>query len=236
MSKSALIELYRADQATYVGRKAGLGPSSLATECDKCVARALENALQGKVKGEEDNPYWFGAFFGTAVHGHAEELSKKFENSAEVLAEFKLPLYTVAGYGEVRGVIDRFEIADGRIRDFKGGVRKDKKPLSDTYDRMMQPYEGEPVSHKKYRHKMRNYYYQCHMYGPALERLGYVVNEVTLEFFLRDGSGDADILVFDFDYNPALAKALWDRVDEIAANLDGEWSSHSECYPCAIQG
>lgn len=235
MSDSAILHLIHSERAKYSkpGRKPSVGPSILGSECDKCVWRALDAVLNRRVVDPDTSPYWLGAELGTAFHDRLEALSAIHDAPGTVLTEHKLVVGEV-GDLEIRGKIDRFEIESGRIVDYKGSTRKDKPALLASYEHELEEYEGEPGTHKKMRHKLRNYLGQLHMYGPALIEAGYEVNEVVLEFFMRDGSGDGDIYVLDFEYNPDFAEALWSRVREIAGNLDAEYESHPECFPCSM--
>lgn len=202
------------------------GPSSLASGCDACVAHALTNPEESG-----DRPYWLGAVIGTAVHNLVERRVEKHLPGA--LSEVNLHIGDLEGYGEIRGTVDFYE--DGIVRDWKGTDRKKKPGLVKAYDAPT-PVEGEPNTAKEARLKLRGYVGQMHLYARALVALGYPVEKVVLEFFCRDGVGDDDIFMMEYDYDPEFAEAVWNRVQYIWNNLyDEAWVSDPYCIACSLR-
>lgn len=221
-----LIELLK--QPSERDKQSKAGPSSLGSCCDRCVQRALRNEPQPLTQ------YWLGAAIGTAVHAMAEKNGIR-RGDPNALLEVKVEVGDVPGYGIIKGSVDRFEIDTGTVRDYKGTTRKDKPSLLAAYDHMT-PQEKEPNTHKKARLKLRNYVGQMSLYGLALSRMGYEVSSLVLEFFCRDGSGDDDIFELEFDYDPAFAQAVWDRVVYIWTHMDEDYKAQPHCWPCENGG
>lgn len=216
--RSILLELLK--EPTDRDRQVNAGPSSLATPCNSCVARALRN------EPEKPSPYWLKAVIGTATHKLAES---RLDSS---VSEIKLHIGHLEGYGDIRGTVDYFK--DGDLRDWKGTDRKKRPGLIKAYDHPA-PEEGEANTTRASRFKLKGYIGQMHLYGRALEALGHKVDTVTLEFFCRDGVGDDDIFVFQYDYDPEYAEAIWARVVYIWENLyTQEWEIDPDCFPCTV--
>jgi hypothetical protein len=214
-----LLELLK--QPTARDKQRLAGPSSLASPCDACVAKALKNLPQ------PENDYWLGAVIGTAVHNLVESRAPE-----GALSEVNLHIGDIPGYGEIRGTVDFY--MDGVVRDWKGTTRKKRPGLEKGYLNP-QPVEGEPLTAMEGRFKIRGYVGQMHLYARALVELGYPVEKVVLEFFCRDGVTDSDIFQMEFDYDPEFAQAVWDRVIYIWENLnDVKWGSDPMCYPCSM--
>lgn len=222
--RSVLREMLK--QQTARDKQALAGPSSLASGCDACVAHALTNTPEPK-----ERPYWLGAVIGTAVHLLTEKRVAK--HLPEALTEVNLHVGDLEGYGEIRGTVDFYE--NGIVRDWKGTDRKKKPGLLKAYDAPV-PVEGEPNTAKEARLKLRGYVGQMHLYARALVALGHPVDQVVLEFFCRDGSGDDDIFTMEYQYDPEFAEAIWNRVVFIWNNLyDEKWASDPYCVACALR-
>jgi len=208
-----------------------IGPSTAGSQCDRCVWRAL-----GATTPSESGPYWLGAAVGTGVHMYLAEMSARAGETEEtVLIERKLVIGELEGYGTIKGSVDRFDIPEGVVRDWKSMYRKDLKALLAVYENNLQPVEGEPHTHVKMRHKVLNYYGQAHLYGLGLENEGFEVNSIALEFFCRDGVGDNDVNVLDWEYDPKYARALWARLEHIWENMGDTYAAHPECFPCGME-
>lgn len=218
---SILLEVLK--RPTDRDRQVNAGPSSLATPCNACVAKALRNEAE-----PEERPYWLKAVIGTAVHALVES------RLSSAVSEIKLSIGHLEGYGEIKGTVDYFDEPD--LRDWKGTDRKKRPGLQKAYDHPA-PEEGEANTTRASRFKLRGYVGQMHLYGRALVAQGKTVETLTLEFFCRDGVGDDDIFVFQYDYNQEYADAIWARVEYIWEHLyDEEWSSDPDCFPCGVLG
>lgn len=228
--RSKFIELQHATKSER-DRQVKIGPSTAGSTCDRCVWRALS-----ATSPSESGPYWLGAAIGTGVHMYLAEMSARAGETEEtVLIERKVTIGELEGYGTIKGSIDRFDIHEGIVRDWKGMYRKDKKALREVYANDLQPVEGEPQTHKKMRNKLLGYYGQAHLYGLGLENEGFVVNDIAIEFFCRDGVGDDDITVVGLEYDPKFARAMWRRLEHIWTHMDDEYESHPECFPCGME-
>lgn len=216
--RSILLEVLK--EPTDRDRQVNAGPSSLATPCNSCVARALRN------EPEKPSPYWLKAVIGTATHKLAES---RLDPS---VSEIKLHIGHLEGYGDIRGTVDYFN--EPNLRDWKGTDRKKRPGLIKAYDHPA-PEEGEANTTRASRFKLRGYVGQMHLYGRALVAQGHKVETLALEFFCRDGVGDDDIFVFEYDYDQEYADAIWSRVEYIWTHLyDEEWSSDVDCFPCTV--
>lgn len=202
-----------------------LGPSDLGDPCDACVARKF-SGLQ-----DPDGDYPMGGKIGTAVHAHLEALS--IEHMPEALSEAKWYIGEIPGYGEIRGTADHY--VDGQLTDFKTTLKKKMSALSAAYDHP-QVVEGEPLTHKEARYKLRGYVGQAHLYALGLENAGHEVNSIVVNFIPRDSSTYDDIRAFEYDYDPSFAQIVLDRAKHIWDNLENElWKSQALCYACSTR-
>jgi len=216
--RSILLEVLK--QPTDRDRQVNAGPSVLGSPCNSCVARALRN------EPNPSSPYWLGGVYGTATHKLVES---RLDPS---VSEIKVHIGHLEGYGDINGTVDYFK--DGDLRDWKSTMRKKRPGLQKAYDHPA-PEEGEANTTRASRFKLKGYINQEHFYGRALEALGHKVDTLTLEFFCRDGAGDDDIFVFQYDYDPEYAELLWNRVVYIWENLyTREWESDPDCFPCTV--
>lgn len=227
--KSVALELLK--QPTARDRQVLAGPSSLGSGCDACVAYALSNPER------EENYYWLGAVIGTAVHLLLEEREKTTPGGSAALLEHKVVVGEVPGYGVIKGSIDRYETRTRRVVDYKTTLKKHVPSLKKAYENP-EPVEGEPLTWKEARLKLRGYVGQLHLYGLALTRAGKKPKTLVLEFICRDGSSDEDIFPFEFDYDLEYAELLWGRVLYIHENLNNpkvKFASDPHCQSCALR-
>lgn len=224
--KSVALELLK--QPTARDRQVLAGPSSLGSGCDACVAYALSNPER------EENYYWLGAVIGTAVHALLEKRSASHQN---VFLEHLVTIGEIPEYGIIRGSIDRYETRTRRIVDYKTTLKKSVPSLKKAYE-FPEPQDGEPLTWKEARLKLRGYVGQLHLYGLALTRAGKKPKTLVLEFICRDGSSDEDIFPFEFDYDLEYAELLWGRVLYIHENLNNpkvKFASDPHCQSCALR-
>jgi len=216
--RSILLEVLK--RPTDRDRQVNAGPSVLGSPCNSCVARALRN------EPDMPSPYWMGGVYGTATHKLVES---RLDPS---VSEIKVHIGHLEGYGDINGTIDYFK--DGDLRDWKSTMRKKKPGLIKAYDHPA-PEEGEANTTRASRFKLKGYVSQMHLYGRALEALGHKVDTLTLEFFCRDGVGDDDIFVFQYNYDKDYAELLWGRVEYIWEHLyDEQWTSDVDCFACSV--
>ena len=226
MAKSLLIELFTTPSER--DRQVLAGPSVLGSACNRCVWRALSKTEDSWVQ----SPYWLGAVIGTAVHLLAETKIKA--TRPDLVAEPKIVIGELEGYGTIKGSTDCYQSRTLTLFDWKGTKRKDKPSLLAAYANMA-PVEGEPGTHKKARLKLRNYVGQLHLYGLGMIKAGGTVEKLRIEFFCRDGVGDDDIIVMEFDYDLDFAQALWNRIEYIWNHMDEEYEAQPHCFPCEME-
>lgn len=217
MAESLLLPLLKRETAR--DKQKFLGPSDLSTPCNLCIAR--------KFRGELDpqGPYWLGGVIGTAVHALAES---RVEEPAK--AEMRLVIGEIPGYGIIKGTADYWK--DGVLGDWKGTTRKKLPGLKKAYD-SPEPVEGETLTTQEGRFKLKGHVGQAHLYGRAMIERGYEVNEIAIEFFCRDGTGDDDIFPVRYPYDPEFAELVWERALFIYEHrYDEDWTSSPWCFAC----
>lgn len=204
-----------------------VGASNISTPCTRCLADDLLGVR------EEDQPYWLGAWEGTAVHERIEKLVNKHRPTW--LSEQRLTLGFVPGYGEVKSTTDLYLPPWALVGDIKTTTR-DKLVFIKraVYD---QPDEFEVTKVTEARFKVSQYLNQLFLYGMGMLNAGYPVEKVALIFVCRDGVSDKDVWTHTIDYDPEQAQKVWDRLLELWEWLQGGGDpsllpSHDMCYFC----
>lgn len=197
-----------------------LGPSELGTPCQQKIARKLLGAPQRPIT----EPTW-APFQGTAVHASMEEVVAYWNaqlGRERWLAEDRLTvagalpgLEGAAGYPEIAGSGDAFDVDHGMVVDWKHvgitaltKLRTAKRLGKPTRDQVSQEYR-----------------IQAHLYGMGHENKGREVKHVRLVLLARSWKYD-DSDEWTEPYNPDLAQWAVDRYYAVVDLLD-TLSAHS---------
>lgn len=205
-------------------RQTKIGASGIGDPCDYCLAmKLLAYSGNGKQK------YWLGAKIGTAIHALIEKEALKhiekpesyhFYSLLDARVEESVLVGHLPHYGDIYSTPDLYLAAEEHLIDWKTTKR----------DKMTQyKLKGIPPQ----------YQYQGQLYARALNDAGFPVKRVTFVFINRDGTSDADIVAFSFDYDKALADEAWDRLESMwewlrAGGDPDSLTSDKNCYTCNV--
>lgn len=199
-----------------------IGPSGIGNPCDYCVALALTGHGQYR-----ENPWWLGARVGTAVHSLMEyEVGKhvdtprspEFNALKDAATEERLFITNIEGYGNIYGNAD-LTLTTGNLIDWK----TTKKDTVKKYK-----LDGVPPA---YVVQQSLYAYGWNQLEPGL------ITTCSLVFISRDGSGDADVWVYSWEYDEQVAvdalnrlRGLWEFLQN-GGDID-TLESHEACFYC----
>ena len=207
-----------------------IGPSSLGTPCDYCLARGmLEGASEEDVE-PEDRPYWLGAVLGTATHMLLETRTPE-----GMSAERRVTIGEIPGYGVVTGSSDLYVPKWHEIVDWKTTNREKLKNLKLAFDTKYSVYDPEPLVRARF--VAKKYIGQIMSYGRGWVLDGYRVDKVGFSFICRDGLTDNDVWCKELSYDPAYADQVWARANKIWQSLEAgrtleSFLSKTGCYSC----
>lgn len=204
-----------------------VGPSALGNPCTRCLADAM---LEGQY--EDEREFWLGAVNGTAIHSYfgtrAVELREELD--VKVWNELKVTVGEIPGYGEIKGSIDLFIISENLPIDLKTTTRNHLA----AYKRIVEGDEAESLGESRL--QFDTYLHQLTMYARGLRNAGLSVERMALVFLCRDGSGDNDIWVHEFDYDQELSDRIWNRSVDLWEYLQegdaDKLPSHKDCWYC----
>lgn len=213
-----------------------VGPSGLGKCCDLCLA---EDML-GIKRPDENDRTPIAPLLGTAFHLLCEKRSHDLEWESEVLVEQPVHVGDVGGYGPIKGTLDRFDIKDGEVMDWKlvslkkmqTFIRLHRKAMRDGFDAITADFGAA---------QFLQYYIQLCLYGKGMDDRGYVVNNVTLLLLPRDATVhvvESELTTLQMPYDRDLAIYALGRAgliykkakesDDLITDLDAA----AECYYC----
>lgn len=199
-----------------------IGPSGIGNPCDYCVA----NALLGNGQGGPGQ-WWLGAKLGTYTHAGLEQevlkhvveaQSPEFKALEGAVAEQRLYITTIEGYGDIHGNAD-LSLVTGNLIDWK----TTKKDTIKKYR-----LDGVP----------RAYYVQQNLYAYGWNQMQPgTIQRCSLVFIARDGSGDQDVHVMSWDYDEQCVEEALNRLRGIWGYLQSggdtdSLESHDDCFYC----
>lgn len=210
-------------------RQRKVGASQISNPCTRCLASDLSGVKQGPSK------YWLGGKIGTAVHKAIEEEIPNSEQPElkDVRIEEKIILGQLEGYGTISSRPDLTLAGYGHLIDWKTTTRAKSKKIQKWIDGVSQDAATT--------YTMQKYIGQSQLYAWGSNQAGTFVDGISLVFINRDGTNEIDVLEYTYEYDEAMALALWNRLvalwDELREGSHPEnYPSHSECYTCSING
>lgn len=213
-----------------------IGPSTIGSPCDLCVAEALA-ATDDPTKQPERGLYWAGAAIGTAVHAQLEILSG--ELFPEMIPEMKVKIGELPGYGLISGTTDGvlvpgnhefYPVERYTALDWKTTTRDKLVFLRQAFT--TEPKASDSKKLLDARFKAQTYVGQTHMYARGLILGGVPVEDILISFIPRDAKTSADFWQVTLPYNEEYSNKVWERLVHIWENLTTiEWEAHPNCYP-----
>ena len=180
--------------------------------------------------------YWMGAKVGTAIHEFLEKRldSSAFEDYPEFMSaipEQTISLGTLQGYGEIKSKPDLYLQDSRHLIDWKTTNRAKSKKLQAVI------FEGKEDAESQY--TLQRYYAQVQAYAWGLNKNGSPVEACSLVFINRDGTWDADVWTWTFDYDEDFALEIWGRLDRIWKEVSAgkpleEFPKEAHCFNCKV--
>lgn len=177
-----------------------------------------------------------GARIGTAVHEFLEERipTSNFEEFPEFKSakiEQTIRLGNLEGYGEIKSKPDLALVDNKHLIDWKTSNRKKSKALQAII------FEGKEDPEASY--TLRRYYAQVQAYAWGLNKNGIAIDAASLVFINRDGTWDADLWTWTFDYDEEFALGVWHRLERIWKELQAgkeleEFPKEEHCFNCKV--
>lgn len=207
-----------------------VGASDFSDPCEYHLASKLKGVEQPAFK------YWMGARIGTAVHEFLEERipTSNFEEFPEFKSakiEQTIRLGSLEGYGEIKSKPDLALVDNKHLIDWKTSNRKKSKALQAII------FEGKEDPEASY--TLRRYYAQVQAYAWGLNKNGIAIDAASLVFINRDGTWDADLWTWTFDYDEEFALGVWHRLERIWKELQAgkeleEFPREEHCFNCKV--
>ena len=232
MSELANKILLKAMEPDERGRQKLVGASQIGG-CPYCLGHALmQEEPPGKIPNwikANDDPDGLAAWIGTAVHYYLEHeiipqvMEEEGRDLTKIVAEDKVPIYELEGYGLIQGNIDVHD--DVEIVDWK--------IVGDwSWNKMLMENLSNPDSLPR-----KQYRVQQHLYAYGLRQQGYDIEQVSMAVFKKTSNSWGDIEIYTEKYNQ-------DVVDTALQNLEIIYSiakqgkfddlpQDEECYQCS---
>lgn len=231
--KDFTLKLFRLESDRDRQRK--VGASQISDPCTYHLAKALVRADEGRSK------YWLGGKIGTATHMFLEDAISKapLENFPELegcKVEEKIILGELPDYGIIGSKPDLVLVKESHLIDWKTSSRDKSRKLIKAMDCLQ---NGEESKDSGSMYTLRKYMAQAQLYAWGLNQMKIETNAISLVFINRDGTTENDIWTFTFDYSEELAVAVWNRLEnlwaEIQSGVDIETMERDgDCFKCAI--
>lgn len=212
-----------------------VGASQISDPCTYHLAKALQNAKGGPSK------YWLGGKIGTATHLFIEDCISKadiadFPELDGAVVEQKIVLGELEGYGTINSKPDLALIKMGHLIDWKTSSRDKMKKMKKVLDSIL---TGEPIKDSGSYSTLMKYVAQVQLYARGLEDAGTPVDGCSLVFINRDGTNEADVWTYTFEYSRAYADAIWNRLvnlwSKMQEGLDVETIERdADCFKCTM--
>lgn len=216
-------------------RRSRPGPSGLGEVCQRCLAEKLLGVHDDNRGGTPLAP-----LLGTAFHAYAEQKEREADRADKVLVEHWITLPGLDDqWGDIRGVVDRFDIEEAHVLDWKVLGKKKIHGFRTAYlgaDGTTKP--------NRYATALQQYWVQLQIYGLGMEKQGYEVRHLSLLLIPRDATTETvedNMVELEFDYRHDVATAALDRAASLLkwarehpddlATLD----SDPECYYCKFK-
>lgn len=223
--KEATVGLFLQESERDKQRK--VGASQISDPCTRHLAHALVGTESAPQK------YWMGGKIGTAIHGFIESAiatsgSGLFDNA---IVEHKIILGDVGSYGTVSSKPDLVLPNHKTLIDWKTTSRAKIKKIQNYVDGLKDDAASA--------YTVQKYLGQANLYAWGLNKSGIEIEDIALVFINRDGTYENDIYVLPTKYDEPFAVGLWERLQNLWAELDAgahpnDYTGHPECYKCSI--
>lgn len=212
-----------------------VGASQISDPCTYHLAKALTNAEEAPAK------YWLGGKIGTATHmlledSIAKASLKDFPELEGCMVEQKITLGELEGYGTVSSKPDLVLVKENHLIDWKTSTRDKARKLLKVLDAIE---NNLPIKDTGSFYTFQKYIAQVQLYAWGLNQSGIKVDNCSLVFVNRDGTTEADIFTYTFDYSEELALAIWHRLESLWASIQSgvdieTLDKDGDCFKCAI--
>lgn len=205
-----------------------IGPSGIGG-CPYCVGETLAHAVPEHYPDLEHHPSSsYATWIGTMGHSGIEhEYFYDYDDRIipaipEGIAETKVHVYDLEGYGSISGSIDLIYGNETFDWKFMGKF---------GYDKMCLAYRKDPT-----RIPDTTYRVQQMLYAYGARKKGFDIERVNVVVFPKHKSSWSDVRVFSEEYNQELVDAALDRLEKIwkivqEGNLK-DIPSSEDCYNC----
>lgn len=207
-----------------------IGPSGIGG-CPYCVGETLAYRLPelySDLKHVPSSSYatWLGSMGHSGIENEYffdhPDLNMRHLTVEDGIAETKVHVYDLEGYGSISGSIDLL---------FKNEIFDYKFLGKFGYDKMCLEYRKDNT-----RIPNTTYRVQQHVYAYGARKAGFDVERVNIIAFPKHKSNWSDVKVFTEEYNEELVTAAFDRLELIWKNVrEGklkELPSQEDCYKC----
>lgn len=212
-----------------------VGASQISDPCTYHLARALANVPEAPAK------YWLGGKIGTATHLLIEDSISKasledFPELEGCMVEEKITLGKLRNYGVVSSKPDLVLTKNKHLIDWKTSTRDKARKLQKVLDGIE---NNETIKDTATFYTFQKYVSQAQLYAWGLNQSGIPIDTCSLVFINRDGTTDADIFTYTFDYSEDLAVALWVRLESLWSSVESgidieTLERNGDCFKCAI--
>lgn len=212
-----------------------VGASQISDPCTYHLAKALTNAEEVPAK------YWLGGKIGTATHMFLEDSIAKasledFPELEGCMVEQKITLGELDGYGTVSSKPDLVLVKENHLIDWKTSTRDKARKLLKVLDSIE---NNQPIKDTGSFYTFQKYIAQVQLYAWGLNQGGTKIDSCSLVFVNRDGTTEADIFTYTFDYSEELALAIWHRLESLWSSIQSgvdieKLDKDGDCFKCAI--
>lgn len=208
-----------------------IGASQISDPCTYHLAMALSGNQEAKMK------YWLGGKIGTATHLLLEDTISKvdikdFPELQGAKVEQKIHLGELEGYGTISSKPDLALISQKHLVDWKTSTRDKSRKLQRVLD-------NPDMKDTSSQYTLQKYIAQTQLYAWGLNNSGVEIDGISLVFINRDGTTEADVWNYTFEYSEELAVAVWTRLESLWTNLQNgveldSLERNADCFKCAI--
>lgn len=209
-----------------------VGPSAIGG-CPYCLGYALmQEEPPGKLPSwikTDDEPDGLAAWIGTAVHYYLEHeiipqvMEEEGRDLTKIVAEDKVPIYELEGYGLIQGNIDVHD--DVEIVDWK--------IVGDwSWNKLLMESLSNPDSLPR-----KQYRVQQHLYAYGLRQQGLDIEQVSMAVFKKTSNSWGDIEIYTESYNQDVVDSALQNLEIIytiaKAGKFNDLPQDAECYQCS---
>jgi hypothetical protein len=215
-------------------RQVKVGASDFSDPCEYHLAKKLMGIPNNSFK------YWLGAKIGTATHefleGKIETVDlAEFPEFTSARVEKAITLGELKGYGVIKSKPDVVFVEDSHLVDWKTSKRDKSKQLKDVIQGLAK--NTKVAAENTY--TLKKYYAQAQIYAWGINNSGTLIDGCSIVFINRDGTNENDVWVYSVQYDEASALALWNRVNNLWAELKGgtipdSYPDTPECFKCSV--